>query len=561
MAEVETLRSLRDFVSEAGFSNRAEFESRLQLLADFARSDDGRQALAAAEAVSGLLSLSSLIIPSTSEAFPGSGWSSKTFNLYVKLLRNLCAGNSVNQETFVRIGGLEALAPVVRILDAGSFKDGVDVAGTSPVEASVRNTAIEGLQMVLQLLGNTAGLGELSQEKIWEVFFPLIFEIVARVSSVKVQGPLCMVLFTCCRHNDIRCSELSENKGASIVALLLNSGGVDVSNSSSNEWLEFLITHLCFAKPCFRVLFSELGGTIGESTEIDGLPETAVRQSFVKEQAALLDILNASLSAREQDQHSGDPLSDSQQWISMPSTSASFLIDIVRCAAKCAASTGLSALQLPTHSPVADVLGLSLSMIRILCVLDEKRSKILPVFASSGLIPLMLDLLRPLGSPDGAKASTTSTQGGVETNSSTSTVRRMGSEQSSSNGVDVFPSRDVYIGYRRDIVAVIANASHRSFLIQDAVRENGGLLLVLQQCMPDTNNPFLREWGLWAIRNLLEGNSNNQTELADLEIRSVVPDSRLKEAGMGVEIDPETGRPRLVNITPSTESPAVDEIL
>lgn len=336
---------------------------------------------------------------------------------------------------------------------------------------------------------------------------------------------------------------------------------MDVSNSSSNEWLEFLITHLCFAKPCFRVLFSELGGTIGESTEIDGLPQTAVRQSFVKEQAALLDILNASLSAREQDQHSGDPLSDSQQWISMPSTSASFLIDIVRCAAKCAASTGLSALQLPTHSPVADVLGLSLSMIRILCVLDEKRSKILPVFASSGLIPLMLDLLRPLGSPDGAKASTTSTQGGVETNSSTSTVRRMGSEQSSSNGVDVFPSRDVYIGYRRDIVAVIANASHRSFLIQDAVRENGGLLLVLQQCMPDTNNPFLREWGLWAIRNLLEGNSNNQTELADLEIRSVVPDSRLKEAGMGVEIDPETGRPRLVNITPSTESPAVDEIL
>jgi len=135
-------------------------------------------------------------------------------------------------------------------------------------------------------------------------------------------------------------------------------------------------------------------------------------------------------------------------------------------------------------------------------------------------------------------------------------------QPSSSSDSESFPRRDVYIGYRRDVIAVIANASYRSFLIQELVREHGGLLVVLQQCMPDTNNPFLREWGLWAIRNLLEGNSVNQTELADLEIKSTVPDSRLQEAGMSVEINPETGRPRLVNVARGTQNPAaVDEFM
>jgi len=237
------------------------------------------------------------------------------------------------------------------------------------------------------------------------------------------------------------------------------------------------------------------------------------------------------------------------------------LLDLLRSAA----STDLSLLHLPTKSPVADVLGLSLSMARILCVLDEKRSALLPKFASSGLIPLLLDLLRALGSPDNAKTSPTPTQD-IETSSSRSDLNdtsTTNSEQQSSTASDFkrFPRRDVYTGYRRDIVAVIANASHRSFLIQEAVREHGGLLLVLQQCMPDTKNPFLREWGLWAIRNLLEGNSTNQSELADLEIRSTVPDSRLRDAGMTVEINPETGRPRLVNATPSTDNPAIDEFM
>lgn len=306
------------------------------------------------------------------------------------------------------------------------------------------------------------------------------------------------------------------------ISFCFNPGARGVTKSAPNEWLESLIARLCFESTCFPLLFRELGkGT-----------------SFSKEQASLLDILNASLSSREGDRHSDEESTN----ICMPSTSASYLLDIIKSAAECAAITDLSILQLPTNSPVADVLGLTLSITRILCVLDTNRSAILPTFASSGLIPLLLDLLRALGPPDNAKPST-------------------GEQSSDDAKAQRFPRIDVYTGYRRDIVAVIANASHRSFTIQEAVRESAGLLVVLQQCMPDTNNPFLREWALWAIRNLLEGNSANQSELADLEIRSVVPDSRLQDAGMTVEINPETGRPRLVNAAPSTANPTVDEFM
>lgn len=319
-----------------------------------------------------------------------------------------------------------------------------------------------------------------------------------------------------------------------------------VTDPAPNEWLEFLIHRLCIATPCFPALFRNLGHTETTTANKNAFSQApAATVSFTKEQASVLDVLNASLSAREEEKHKDDPSADAHHDTSMPSSSASFFVDIIRSAAECAAATDLSILQLPTHSPVADILGLSLSITRILCVLDEKRSTLIPRFASSGLISLLLDLLRALGPPDNAKASCTENP------------ISMDSEQQSKR----FPRRDVYTGYRRDIVAVIANASHNSFLIQELVRETGGLLLVLQQCMPDTNNPFLREWGLWAIRNLLEGNSSNQSEVAELEIRSTVPDARLRDAGMAVEINPETGRPRLVNVAAGADNAGVDEFM
>lgn len=368
--------------------------------------------------------------------------------------------------------------------------------------------------------------------------------------------------------------------------MLVYSGAGGPSAIASNDWLELLVSWLCLTKPFFQTLFCALGDSGPSPTS----PEMAAdideysilgAMTFTKEQASLLDIMNAALSAQEREKHHENPSSsDDVESLPplhkefMPSPSAAFLVDIIRCAAKRAASTRLSTLTIPTNSPLADVLGLSLSIIRALSALDEGRSTAVPALASSGLIPLMLNLLEALGAPDTAKkpkeilnpkledSGQRNVNNGFRSLSISECVEdvvsppEIDSDEQPSTLLEVedFPKTDVYIGYRRDVVAVIANAGFRNFSIQEEVREKGGLLLVLQQCMPDSQNPFLREWGLWAIRNLLEGNSKSQSELADLEVRSAVDDPGLKGVGITVEINPETGRPRLVNATASSSS-------
>ena len=369
--------------------------------------------------------------------------------------------------------------------------------------------------------------------------------------------------------------------------MLVYSGAGGPSAIASNEWLELLVSWLCLTKPFFQTLFCALGDLGPSPTSPEMAADVDVysilgAMTFTKEQASLLDIMNAALSAQEREKHHENPLSsDDAESLPplhkefMPSPSAAFIVDIIRCAAKRAASTRLSTLTIPTNSPLADVLGLSLSIIRALSALDEGRSTAVPALASSGLIPLMLDLLEALGAPDTAKkpkeivnpklenSGQRNVNNGLRSLSISECVEdvvsppEIGSDEQPSTllkEVEGFPKTDVYIGYRRDVVAVIANASFRNFSIQEEVREKGGLLLVLQQCMPDSQNPFLREWGLWTIRNLLEGNSKSQSELADLEVRSAVDDPRLKDVGISVEINPETGRPRLVNATASSSS-------
>ncbi|KAF8772738.1 hypothetical protein HU200_005441 [Digitaria exilis] len=79
-----------------------------------------------------------------------------------------------------------------------------------------------------------------------------------------------------------------------------------------------------------------------------------------------------------------------------------------------------------------------------------------------------------------------------------------------------------YIGYRRDLVAVIANCLHGRKKVQDEIRQLGGVLLLLQQCVIDEDNPYLREWGLLAVKNLLQENEENQKEVLNLRCKNLL---------------------------------------
>ena len=97
-------------------------------------------------------------------------------------------------------------------------------------------------------------------------------------------------------------------------------------------------------------------------------------------------------------------------------------------------------------------------------------------------------------------------------------------------------------------IRLIAFMCHNHPACQDKVRELNGLVTVLQRCQLDDNNPQIREWGIVAIRNLTEGNQDNQAFIASIEQQpqAVANKDLLSGAGLELGVDRATGKVRIV---------------
>ncbi|KAI9357961.1 spinocerebellar ataxia type 10 protein domain-containing protein [Zopfochytrium polystomum] len=101
-----------------------------------------------------------------------------------------------------------------------------------------------------------------------------------------------------------------------------------------------------------------------------------------------------------------------------------------------------------------------------------------------------------------------------------------------------------------DVVKVIANLCYRCMEAQDELRERGALQAVLNNCNIDDTNPFIKEWSIFAIRNLCENNPTNQALVAGLQPQAVAPDlgGVLEAAGVQASLTQE-GRVRISQTT------------
>ncbi|KAJ3029813.1 UNVERIFIED_CONTAM: Ataxin-10 [Siphonaria sp. JEL0065] len=68
-----------------------------------------------------------------------------------------------------------------------------------------------------------------------------------------------------------------------------------------------------------------------------------------------------------------------------------------------------------------------------------------------------------------------------------------------------------------DSIKVISNVSFKCKEGQDEARRVGGIPVVLSHCIIDESNPFVKEWAMFAIRNLCEGNAENQRLIESME--------------------------------------------
>jgi ataxin-10 len=68
----------------------------------------------------------------------------------------------------------------------------------------------------------------------------------------------------------------------------------------------------------------------------------------------------------------------------------------------------------------------------------------------------------------------------------------------------------------------------------------------------DSISPLVREWALWGVRNMCEGNDAVQQAVLDLQPVSPVQSPELSQMGLQVQLDTSSGKFHLV----STEAKA-----
>uniref|UniRef100_A0A4W6FJY4 Ataxin-10 n=1 Tax=Lates calcarifer TaxID=8187 RepID=A0A4W6FJY4_LATCA len=91
------------------------------------------------------------------------------------------------------------------------------------------------------------------------------------------------------------------------------------------------------------------------------------------------------------------------------------------------------------------------------------------------------------------------------------------------------------ISFKAHLIRLIGNLCHSNTNNQNKVRELEGIPLILDNCNIDSNNPFISQWAIFTIRNLLEHNTQNQQLVAELERRGPADYSALRELGFLVE--------------------------
>ncbi|KAK1322120.1 hypothetical protein QJS10_CPA03g02346 [Acorus calamus] len=379
----------------------------------------------------------------------------------------------------------ETLLPVLLRLDSLLRSNGVDTVASLISGDADRQIVRAGLQV----LGNVSLAGEDHREAVWGRLFPAEFGELARVRDRCVADPLCMIIYTCCNSRG-RLVELCGDLGLPIVFDVIKTASKD---GFREDWLPLLLSKICLEESCFPLLFDTLSSV----------------DKFTSEQTFLVRLLAENLDQRFNEVTVSDAFALAVLSIlCRASTDVNF------------ASRGTSAL--PTGDPAIDVLGYSLITLRNICAREESPHRSIDLLISSGLIRLLLVLLRDLEPPTNVRT--------ILKNS------------------NVMMKACPYRGFRRDVVAVLGNCAFRRKRVQDEIRNENGILPLLQQCSVCDENPFSREWAIWAVRNVLEGNEDNEREVSKLEFQGAVDNPWITELGLKVEWDQNSGRVRLVNI-------------
>jgi len=101
-------------------------------------------------------------------------------------------------------------------------------------------------------------------------------------------------------------------------------------------------------------------------------------------------------------------------------------------------------------------------------------------------------------------------------------------------------------GSRVDLTALIGTAAFKRTRVCDDVANWGGLPIVLNHTRGEDDEPYLREWALWAVRNMTQASDMARNKISELQPQAIEESEDLLSRGLGVELNRETGKPRVV---------------
>ncbi|XP_043092633.1 ataxin-10 [Puntigrus tetrazona] len=358
--------------------------------------------------------------------------------------------------------------------DLGSIKLSFEIlTRLLKISSGGSDDVYDALRCGIQFLGNIAVGNQLCKDDIWELGFPHIFWDLLELADEKAVSYTCMVIHTC----------LDEDKTEQLVKdtrqLKLSLKIVDLCRTLPEvDWTVFIVTqHFLKSSELFRKMYAEMSN---------------------EERLTLLELILAQLGVVEEESSL------------MPLNAAQFL-------ASCFTDHCRAVLALSSESSGDQEAMVVVRLLDILCVMTSGCKEFMALQDHADLLSATVGLLKEVHLLGKSSKN-------VFTAAHDFSLTRPG-------GADTHPA----LSFKAHLIRLIGNLCHGHGVNQDKVRELDGIALILDNCSIDSNNPFISQWAVFAIRNILERNLDNQKMIQGLRRQGVADDTILREMGFRVE--------------------------
>nr|XP_046235072.1 ataxin-10 [Scatophagus argus] len=330
----------------------------------------------------------------------------------------------------------------------------------------------------IQFLGNLAVGNQMCKDDIWQHSFPNLLLQLLSADDEKAVNYTSMVLHTC-----------------------LDEAKVEELSKPHNIQVALRVMELCRTQP-------DLDWTVLIATQ-HFLKSLSLVESMYSgmshlERVTLLELIFAQL--REED----------SEKCGIPPSVASFLASSFQkgCGAVLTLATGSA-----TSDEVLQEALTVISLLDVLCEMTSDLKQFMFLQDHPDLLMTTVELLEQVHSIGKASKNIFSA-----------------TQNFSSFSADEDPSsHSPVISFKAHLIRLIGNLCHNNTNNQNKVRELEGIPLILDNCNIDSNNPFISQWAIFTIRNLLEHNVQNQELVAAMERRGTSDYSALRELGFLVE--------------------------